>query len=151
MTVSEIEKNNFYYALLGYGTMGLKRALETFQKAGLTHEDLADAVTEYEANTGTPIREIPVCHAAWEYVLQNARGDIKDILNFDIYGGEDEDWAYVEGFDDAQFIFDNKGMAQLQEAISNAESSKIEALQESPWVKLFFHEIGITYPKEEYR
>jgi len=78
------EYDQFTNTITEFGSGEIERAVELFSEIGKTGYDLAEEVREWSESTGTPINKIDIVLVAYEYILQNARNEINDVLKVDI-------------------------------------------------------------------
>ena len=81
--MSENEINTFYREISGYGYLDVKTAVNVFLEVGLNGYALAEEVLRFSEETGTELQNIDVCYIAFDYILQQARNKIDEVLNYD--------------------------------------------------------------------
>ncbi len=137
----DCEFDNFTNNIISFGSGEIHRAVELFNEIGLFGSDLSDEVRDWSESTGTPINDIDICLVAYEYILQNARNEINDVLKVDIVND-----LYFEthaNYDASSFDWQEKSQEKLREKLENATDEQLKKLSSSKVVKTFLNYVDV--------
>ncbi len=81
-------------ALMPFGYLDLQAAAEVLADAEISENDFSVYVEEFFEETQIPFSKLDICYLAYEYVLQEARNQIDDILGVDIINDTDNFYTY---------------------------------------------------------
>ena len=140
----EQEIQSFYENICQYGYLDIKRAVEIFLEVGLTGEKLAEQVLEFAEDTSTPINKIDVCYIAYDYILQQARNKINEVLKFDFCNDIKKGDIYTYGnYMCSSYDYSDEAIKQLQEVINKATEEQKAELKEDKITMWFLNEIDV--------
>lgn len=81
-------------ALMPFGYLDLQVAAEVLADAEISESDFSIYVEEFCEETQIPFNKLDICYLAYEYVLQEARNQIDEILGIDIINDTDNFYTY---------------------------------------------------------
>ena len=142
---SNREFDEFTNSITDFGSGDIATAVEKFHEVGLNGRELADEVREFSDSTGTPINDIDVVAVAFDFILQNARNKIDEVLDFDIVNDiEDGTEFYVAGnFMATSYDFSEEAVDQLRNELKKASKTQLNELSDDIFVKSFLRDIDI--------
>lgn len=146
----DYQTSRFLNGLTDYGHADVATAVEAFMEVDKDGSDLADEVREFAESTGTDLNKIDVCYVAYDYILQQARNKIDEVLSFDIVndikGGTE---FYVYGnYICTSFDYSSEATEQLEEKLKEATQEQLDELKDDLFVKFFLDGVDVELPKE---
>lgn len=95
-TQEEKEKltKNLSSALIPFGYLDIQATAEVLADAEITENEFSEYIEEFCEETQTPFSKLDICYLAYEYVLQQARNQIDEILGVDIINDTDNFYTY---------------------------------------------------------
>jgi len=75
--------DSFTNALIPFGSMDIRSAVNTALEVGEDGEWAAEQVQEFADSCGMKIDDCDPCYCVYDSILQSARGEIEDLTGFD--------------------------------------------------------------------
>jgi len=135
------EYDDFTNNIIEFGSGDIQRAVELFNEIDKSGYALAQEVKEWSDSTGTPINKIDIVLVAYEYILQNARNEIDDVLKIDIQN--DLNFETSANYCATSFDWDEKSIEKLKEKLENATNKQLKKLSSSQIVKTFLEYVEV--------
>lgn len=85
ITVQQIERefDNFLFALMPFGSLDIRTAVNTALEVGEDGEWAADMLQEFAKSCDMKIEDCDPVYCVYDAILQEARNEIDDLTNFD--------------------------------------------------------------------
>lgn len=80
--------DNFMASFAPWGYLDMKHAIEMYEEAGKSYDDLTEAVQSYMSDTDTSIDKVDVCAVGMDALVQEARTEIENATGKDISNDE---------------------------------------------------------------
>jgi len=130
-----------------FGYLDIKAAISFLGEYGYDADTLMEQVEEYTEQTDVKFNDVDICGVAYNYIMQNVREKIKNIIGFDIQND-----AYFEvssNYMCTSFDVGEEDKDKLAAAIKKAGQDKLKELVEDEEIKQFFEEIEFNPEGEE--
>ncbi len=124
-----------------YGYLDIKCALQFLFDFGKTHYDLVDAVKEFHESCDTPYDKIDPCFIAYDLVLQEARSELLEIIDFDIQN--DADYHVLGNYLATCYQWCAESEKHLTTALELITKEQKQALRDSDIIPEFLRYIGL--------
>lgn len=142
--IADCEIQSFYSAVVPYGSIDVRAAIDFCLKVDLDGNDLADLVTEFCDDTGSKITDVDICYIAYDHVLQRARNKISEVLDYDFMNDGPGHIDVYGNYMCTSYDYTEDAVEELREKIKAATEDQKEELRENKFVVCFLQEIDIA-------
>ncbi len=144
ITISREEYNikEFAWQFCAWGYRDIDAALNAWKEAGLTQDELVEAITEWMDSTGTTdTTKLDVCYIAYDAILQKARNTIEEATKFDIMN--DAGFDTVGNYMCSSYDYRGEDKEKLLEAIKKLTQQELEELLHYFHVHFFLDSVDL--------
>lgn len=141
----------FYEAISNFGSLDIARALQVFQEVGLYPHDLAEEVERYTNGelAELELSKVDVCYVAYDFILQQARNKIDEVLKFDFLNDTNGSISTYGNYCATTYDFGENDKQKLKEVLEKATEEQKEELREDRATFWFLNELDLKSVIEE--
>ena len=125
----------------------IEAAINKFARAGLTPTNLGEEAKEHCRAYHVDAHKTDICYFAWDYILQQARNKIYDILKFDMSANNGGSITTIGNSVNCSYKYVTESMNKFKETLREASVEQIKEIKADKYVKIVFEDIGIDIEK----
>lgn len=133
--------NDFTNALIPFGSMDIRSAVNTALEVGENGEWAAEQVQEFAESCGVEIDKCDPCYCVYDSILQTVRGEIEDLTGFDfVNDGAEIDTA--GNYCCTTYDWRDDAPETIKQKLIDAEIEFSDLSQKAQW---FLNQISANY------
>lgn len=148
MTTEKLTKEQIDYAyddftnsLIPFGSMDIRMAVETALEVGENGDWAAECVSEFADSCGMQISDCDPCYCVYDAILQEARNEISDLIEFDFLNNGAEIDTYGN-YCCTQYDYKEESAGTIKQKLIDAEIVFSDLSEKTQW---FLSQIEANY------
>lgn len=138
------ETDEFISLCCPFGSMDLRKAIETAMEVNLTGQELFELVEDFAKECDYKFSDVDVVYIIYDHILQMARNHIDNIINYDFINDTKEGEIYTYGnYFCTQYDYKDTAIKELSDKINESTPEQKERLIDCEFTKWFLESIEI--------
>jgi len=133
--------DSFTNALIPFGSMDIRSAVNTALEVGEGGEWAAEQVQEFADSCGVSIDKCDPCYCVYDSILQTVRGEIEDLTGFDFLN-DGADIDTVGNYCCTSYDYCNEAPETIKQKLIESEIEFADLSQKAQW---FLSQIEANY------